>query len=821
MLKNYIKISLRNIKKYKGFSFVNIAGLAISMAVTMLILSYLHFELSYDRYHENASRIYRVTRRYDRPTGYRPHFARCPEGWVNNLPREFPEIETLIRFQYQPQVDLRINDEKFRTYRWFTTDSDVFDVFSFPLIQGNSQTALAEPNSVVLTEAMAFKYFDSRDVIGKEIIIYGYQPGTFQVYKITGVMKNLPPNSHFQIDFLASYPNEEARQGWAWIYILLKPGIDPSFLEEKLPSFIEKYDDPDAAQYSFLHLQPLTDIHLKSHLDREIEPNGDSRYITIFSVVAVLIMIIACFNFMNLSTSRSMRRGQEIGVRKVLGASRNQLIKYFLTESMLLAFIAFILAVLAVVLLFPVFNAMLDNKMEFGLIFHWPFLLGLIGLFPGAGLFAGSYPAFILSGFKPINILTSSSYSTQSGRRLKTNIRKVLVMLQFIMSIALIVCTLISSHQFRFLSNAKLGMNKDQILAIRNISLTTRSKYPVLKNELTAYPGIIGVSACMDVPSRDILDAGFCRVEGLPDNSSTPALAVQSVDANYIEFMEIELAAGHNFNTSKPFELPDMDRQNDRLSYLQSYILEKERTYLINESALKVFGWKSPEEVIGKRIDWRNAAFQTRYGEIIGVVKDYHYASLQLKIRPLLIMNEPMFLSVILVKIHPKDIASTLSYMENVWNRLFPNLPMPYEFVDDLFADLYRAEKRQGQVLSWFSAAAIFIAYLGLFGLASFTAEQRTKEIGVRKVMGATVPNILSMLLKEFTRSILLAAVLACPLAYWTMNRWLQNYAYRIEIEWWPFVIASGLAFVITILTVGYQSIKAATANPVESLRYE
>ncbi|MFX0117542.1 MAG: ABC transporter permease, partial [Candidatus Hodarchaeota archaeon] len=274
-------------------------------------------------------------------------------------------------------------------------------------------------------------------------------------------------------------------------------------------------------------------------------------------------------------------------------------------------------------------------------------------------------------------------------------------------------------------------------------------------------------------------------------------------------------------NASKPFELPDMDHQNDRQSYLRSYILEKERTYLINESALKVFGWKSPEEAIGKRIDWRNAAFQTRYGEIIGVVKDYHYASLQLKIRPLLLMNEPLFLSVILVKIQTQDIASILSYMQNVWDRLFPNLPMPYEFVDDLFAGLYRTEQRQNQLLLWFSAAAIFIAYLGLFGLASFTAEQRNKEISVRKVMGASVPNILSMLLKEFTRWILLAAVFACPIAYWAMNRWLQNYVYRIEIEWWPFVIATGLAFLIAILTVSYQSIKAATANPVESLRYE
>ncbi len=821
MMKNYIKISLRNIKKYKGYSFINITGLAVGMTVTMFILLYLRFELSYDRYHENADRIYRVTRRYNTPTGYRPHFARCPEAWVNNLPDEFPEIETLIRFQYQPQVDLRIKDEKFRTCRWFTTDSDVFSVFSFPLIHGNSATALAEPNSVVLTDAMAFKYFGSTDVVGKEIVLYGHQPGTFQTYKITGVMKNLPPNSHFQIDFLASYQSEEARQGWAWIYILLKPETNPSLLEEKCPSFIEKYADPDAARYSFLHLQPLIDIHLKSHLDREIEPNGDSRYITIFSVVAVLIMLIACFNFMNLSTARSMQRSREIGVRKVLGASRSQLIKYFLNESMLFSFVAFILAVLAVILLFPVFNAMLDNKTEIGLVFHWPFVLGLLGLCLGAGLFAGSYPAFVLSAFQPMNILTGSSHSTQSGRRFKANIRKALVVLQFTMSIALIVCTLISSHQFRFLSNTKLGMNKDQLLAIRNISQATRSKYTVLKNELTAYPGIVGVSACMDVPSRDILDAGFCRVEGLPEDSSSPALAVQSVDANYIDFMEIELVAGRNFNVSKTFELPDTDHQNDRQSYLRSYILEKERTYLINESALKVFGWKSPEEAIGKRIDWRNAAFQTRYGEIIGVVKDYHYASLQLKIRPLLIMNEPLFLSVILVKIKTQDIASILSYMQNVWNRLFPNLPMPYEFVDDLFAGLYRSEQRQGQLLLWFSAAAIFIAYLGLFGLASFTAEQRNKEISVRKVMGASVPNILSMLLKEFTRWILLAAIFACPIAYWAMNRWLQNYAYRIEIEWWPFVIATGLAFVIAILTVSYQSIKAATANPVESLRYE
>ena len=821
MFRNYIKIILRNMKKHKGYSFINITGLAVGMAVSLLIILYLRFELSYDTYHENADRIYRVTRRFDTPTGYTPHFARVPEAWVNNLPDEFPEIETLVRFQLVWQVDLKIGEEKVRTYRWFTTDPDVFDVFSFPLIHGNPATVLEEPFSVVLTEAMAETYFGKTDVLGKDILLAGNRPSDLIPYKITGVMKNLPPNSHFQIDFLASYQNPQARQGWAWVYILLKSGTDPSFLEEKFPSFIEKYSVADNVQYSYLHLQPLTDIHLRSHLDREIEPNGDIRYIHIFSIVAFLIMLIACFNFMNLSTARSMRRAREIGIRKVLGANRGQLVRYFLNESMVFSFIAFVVAILSVVLLFPIFNAMLDNRMEFDSVCHWSLFIGFLGLCLGTGLFAGSYPSFVLSAFHPLNTLSGSGPTDKSGRRFRSGVRRLLVVLQFTMSIALIVCTLISSRQFSFLSNTKLGMNKDQILAIRNTPLAVRSKYPVLKNELTEHSGILGVSASMDVPSRDILDAGSCRFEGLPDDASAPVLAVQSVDANYIDFMEIELAAGRNFDTSKPFELPGESNQEDRQAFIQSYILAKERTYLINESAVKVFGWKNPQEAIGKRIDWRNLAFRTEYGEIIGVVKDYHYASLRLKIRPLVIMNEPLFLGNILVKIHPHDMGSTLSYMEDVWNRLFPNYPIQYEFLDDLFASLYRTEQRQNHILSLFSILTIFIAYLGLFGLASFTAEQRTKEIGIRKVLGASMSNILYMFSREFTKWVIFAAFFACPLAYWAMNRWLQGYAYRIKITWWPFAIAAGFAFFIAILTVSTQSIKAAIANPVESLRYE
>ena len=817
MFGNYIKVTFRNMKRHKGYSFINIVGLAVGMAVCMLILFYIRFELSYDTYHENADNIYRVTRRFDTPTGYRPHFARCPEGWVNNLPDDFPEIETLIRFQWEPEVNLRIGDEKLQAERWFTTDANVFDVFSFPLIQGDPAYALARPNSVVLTEAMALKYFGTTDVVGKQIIRIRGGPGQAQAYEITGIMRNPPSNSHFQIDYLASYPNAEARQGWAWVYILVKPGTNPALVEEKFPAFIEKYSEADNAQYSFFHLQPLKDIHLKSHLDREIEPNGDIRYVTIFSAVAVLIMLIACFNFMNLSTARSMKRAREVGIRKVLGAHRRRLVHYFLSESVVFACIAFVIAVVSVLLVFPTFNAMLDNRMELGAVWHWSLLPVFSGICLGTGLFAGSYPSFVLSSFHPAGVLSGGGAVIRSGRRPKADMRRVLVVLQFTMSIALIICMMISDSQFSFLSNARLGMNKDQMLAIRNISREVRAKYPVLKNRLAAHPGIAGVSASMDVPSRDILDAGFCRVEGLPEEDDPPALAVQSVDVNFFDFMEIELTAGRSFDVSSPFELPE----GRSLSEIQAAISAKPRTYLINESAMKVFGWTDPEEAIGKRIDWRNLMFHTRYGEIIGVVKDYHYASLRLKIRPLVIMYEPLFLGNILVKVHPRDIASTLSTMEDVWDELFPDYPFQIDFLDDLFAGLYRAEQRQGRILAWFSTLAVFIAYLGLFGLTSFMAEQRTKEIGIRKVLGATVPGIFSLFTKDIMRWILFAFLFSCPLAYWAMQRWLQNYAYRIQIRWWPFVLAGGIAFAIAVLTVSYKSIRAAMADPVESLRYE
>ncbi len=821
MIKNNLKISLRHILRQKGYSFINIAGLSVGMAVSMLILLFIRFELSYDGFHENASSIYRVTRRFDTPTGYKPHFARVPDTWINNLPNEFPEINKLIRLQYEPQVDLRIGEKKLRTYKWFSTDAEVFEVFTFPLIQGIKESALAQPYSVVVTEEIALKYFGTTNVLGREIEFLGPQPGASRLYTITGILEKLPLNSHFQVEFLASYPNERYRQGWAWVYLLLTPGTNPEQLESKFPSFIERQTDAENAQTSFLHLQALRDIHLRSHLDRELQPNGDIRYIYIFGVVAVLVLLIACFNFMNLSTARSMQRTREIGIRKVLGAFRSGLAKYFLHESMLYAALAFMCALILVLVFFPLYNVLMDNRLTINLFFDGRLIVSFLIICLGTGLFAGSYPAFVLSSMRPLHILSGGNRSTNYFRGLRPGMRKVLVVLQFTLSILLIVCTLISTAQFSFLSNSKLGMKKDQIIAIRNISPLVKGRYPSLRAELQRYPNIIGVSASMEVPSRDILDAGFCRVEGLPAENDPPALAMMAIDVNYINFMEIELLTGEGFAATEPFTLPGEYRGPDQQAYVQNFILNKDRSYIINESVLDVYGWRTPQEAIGKRIDWRNAAFQTSYGEIVGVVKDFHYTTLRSQIRPLLMMYEPLFLGCILIKIDTQDVPGALADVEEVWNRLFPDLAIQYDFVDELFADLYRTEQRQGKLLGLFAALAIFIAFLGLFGLASFTAEQRTKEIGIRKVVGATVSRIVLIFTREFTKWIIFAALLSAPPAYWIMQKWLQTYAYHISMPWWPYLSALAIVFLVAVLTVGYQSMKAARANPVDALKYE
>jgi len=817
MIKNYLKMVLRNMVNQKVFSLINILGLALGMAVCMLSIIFIRYELSYDTYHENSDNIFRVTRKFDTPNGYNPHFARCPDVWVNSLPDEFPEIKTLIRFQWTPSVNLKIGESKVRSTKWYFTDADVFDVFSFHMIEGNPSTALTEARSVVLTKELALQYFGNRNPIGEQIDLINEGSGEHVPYKITGVIDNLPINSHFQIDFLVSYPNDEAREGWAWIYILLKQGTNPSELEKKFPGFVKKYGGEEVAQYGSLHLQALTDIHLYSHLDREIETNGDIQYIYIFSIVAFIVILIAGFNFMNLSTARSMKRAKEVGVRKVLGAFRKQLVTYFLCESVFFSVLAFVVAIGLVILVFPFFTSLLGNSILKGDAFFLPLILGFFLLALGTGLFSGIYPAFVLSSFNPLTAFTNGNNLTGAKKQLNFTMRRILVVLQFTMSVVLITFTLFCLHQFSFISSKKLGFNKSQVLAVQNVTRIDVLKYPVFKNLLENYSGVSGVTACMDVPSRDILDQGFSVVEGVHSGDESTILALQSIDDNFIDVMGINLLAGKNF--TKGLKSEEYEKIMD-LSEMQRFTSEKEYTYVINESAVRKLGWTTPDEALGKKLQWTNAAFSIT-GRIIGVVEDFNYASLHLEIRPLVLVNEPVWFGNILVKISGDDLPETISHIGNVWDEVYPDSPMQYNFLDDLFASLYRSEERLGQLLTIFSVLAIFIAYLGLFGLVLFTTEQRTKEIGIRKAMGASILRVVVLLGKDFTKWILLANFIAIPIGYFIVSNWLEQYAYRIGINFNIFLLACGLSLIIAFVTVSYQTIKAAIANPVESLKYE
>lgn len=817
MVYNYLKIVLRNMINQKVFSLIIILGLALGMAVCMLSIMFIRFELSYDTYHENADNIYRVTRKYNSPNGYNPHFARCPEAWINSLPDEFPEIKTLIRFQWTPSVNLKIGENKFRTEKWYYTDADVFNVFSFHMIEGNPSTALKEARSVVLTKEKAMQYFGTTTPLGKEIELINEDTGEHISYKITGVMDNLPVNSHFHIDFLVSYANAEARQGWAWIYILLKEGTNPTELQKKLPGFVKKYGGEEDAQYSSLQLQALTDIHLYSHLDREIEPNGDIQYVYIFSVVALLVMLIAGFNFMNLSTARSIKRAKEVGVRKVLGAFRKQLVGYFLCESMFFSILAFVVAIGITIISFPFFTSLLGNSIAIGNAFYLPVFAGFFLLALATGFFSGIYPAFVLSSFNPLTALTKGINLTGTKKQLNFTMRRILVVLQFTMSVILIIFTLACLYQFSFISNKKLGFNKDQVLAVRNVPRLDILKYPVLKNILANYSAVEGVTACMDVPSRDILDQGFSVVEGVHSGDESTILALQSIDDNFIDVMGINLLAGKNF--TKGSNNGEYQKVMD-LSEMQTFISNKEYTYIINESAVRKLGWTSPEQALGKKLQWTNAAF-TITGRIVGVVEDFNYASLHLEVRPLVLVNEPVWFGNILVKVSGDDLPTTIKQIGNTWDEVYPDSPMQYDFLDDLFASLYRSEENLGQLLTVFSVLAIFIAYLGLFGLVLYTTEQRTKEIGIRKTLGASVLNVVVLLGKDFTKWILLANLIAIPVGYFIVSKWLEQYAYRIGINWFIFLMACGLSLIVAFLTVSYQTIKAAIANPVESLKYE
>ncbi len=800
MLGNYLKIAFRSLKKHKGYSFINISGLAIGMAVCVLIMLWVLNELSYERFHEQADRICRVT--MDIEVGSTLHTPVTLTAAGPALARDFPEVLHACRILPPNRVAVRYEDKIFQEARVGFAENSVFDIFTFPFVSGDPKTALEAPYSVVITESMAKKYFGEHDPLGK-VLRFNNEDD----FSVTGVVQDIPTNSHFRFNMLRSFQTfikegDASDDQWFdvrfFTYLLLDENARIKSLEQKLPAFIDKYlgEAMKASGGSIkLFLQPLKRIHLYSDFERDMSANSDIMYVYLFSGIALFVLLIASINFINLSTARSATRAQEVGMRKTLGAVRSRLIGQFLGESLVYSLCSMVLALCLLKLSLPLFNSLIGRDLSLNFMQTPMLIVTILGMAVLVGVFAGSYPAFFLSSFQPVRVLKGLLKVGASNSRF----RRILVVFQFAISIALIVGTLIVYRQIVFMKTKELGFNKEHVVAIPRMSDAMRKSYRSFRAELLKIPGVIDVGASDRVPSRGNLVSSFLP-EGFPDDQMQ-TLDYMNVDTHYIPTMGIEIIEGRNFS--------------------EDLATDQEESVLINETTAKKLGWEDP---VGKRFVFRPPPGQegeTTYTTVIGVVRDFHLQSLRQKIDPLVIFYDYDELYTFSIRIAPDNIMHTMDLLKKKWGELDPNRPFHYYFLDDSFDSQYRREERLKNITFYFSFLAIFIGCLGLFGMASFTAEQRTKEIGIRKVLGASVSGIVCLLAKEFLILVAVANLIAWPVAYWAMSRWLQGFAYRVGIDWLLFVLSAAIALAIALITVSYQAIRAALSNPVDALRYE
>ncbi len=799
MLKNYLKIALRNLKRQKGYTFINVAGLAVGLACCLLIVLYVQDERSYDRHHENADRIFRLTIEYTGDDG--THWAPIGPPVGQAFKAQMPEVEQIARiFPFGSRAVLQVEDQQFEESGGVYADSTVFEVFTLPLARGNPATALAAPGSIVLSERIARKYFGDDDPMGHAVTVTGWRDMT-----VTGIMKDVPPTTHLPFDFMVSMQTfydqagdwvEQART-WAgfYTYVLLREAHQTETITQKAPAFVNtffegRFEQPADEVMRFV-LQPLPEIHLHSKLEKEYRANSDVLYVYVFSAIALFVLLIACINFVNLATARAATRMREVGVRKTLGAQRLQLARQFLGEAALMAAMALVLAGVLIVLWLPVFNHLTGKALTLADLQDPGLLLGLTGMALLTGLISGAYPAFVISGFRPTQALRGAGASKASQPAL---LRKGLVVFQFAISIFLLIGTAVVLNQLTFFRTKQLGFDKERVVHVRlggELNDAIENNLETVKQELLRHPAILTVSMAADVPGERYSLENM-TVDGHRDDEETMMRIAWGVDHDYIETLGIELAAGRDFSREAPADT---------------------NAWIVNEAAARRLGL---DDAVGRVMRWGNYA-----GPIVGVAKDFHFASLHHEIEPLVIPLRPGVGGMLLARVQGEQMPGALAALEATLNDLVPGQLFRYSFVADDFDLLYRNEDKLRDVFGYFAAIAIFIACLGLFGLAAFTAEQRRKEIGVRKVMGATVPQIVLLLSKEFTVLVGIAFVVAAPAAYFAMQRWLEDFAYRVEISWPIFLIAGLAALGIAWLTVSYQSIKASVANPVESLRYE
>lgn len=807
MFTNYFKVALRNLVRYKIYSFINVLGLTIGIASCVLILLYVKYELSYDKHHEKSDQIYRLTREWFNSDGSSSlHLGHVAPPIAPLIKNDFPNVLQAVRLRDVGSTLMEYNGKFFQESQFLFADPEVFEVFTFTFLQGDPKTALSEPNNIIIASRTAKKYFDEEDPFNKTLVTQTPNGNNIDL-KITGVIEEIPDNSHYHFDMLGSMKALELMMGErefrSWgsnnyaTYLLFPKGYDVNEFKNAIPEFIGKHhpNGERAIGRTTLHLQKLTDIHLHSHLDSEMEANGNIIYVYIFAAIAFFLLLIACINFMNLATARAASRAREVGLRKVVGAEKRQLIKQFIGESIILAFIALFLAILVVFLTLPEFNKFVNKDLDFNLFNNLGLIFSLIIIALFTGLVSGSYPAFYLSRFQPSRVLQSNQ-QTSSG---KSVLRKTLVVFQFATSIILIIGMGVVSDQLQYCQDKNLGIDKENILILPASSMMIQ-RYSSFQNQLVQHPNIISVSASKRVPSGRLLDSSGARL--LKEDGTEPLdfrIANVRVSMDFIDTYRIELAAGRNFSTVFPTDSME--------------------AFILNETAVTKIGWKSADEAVGQPF-----GYDRRRGRIIGVVKDFHYESLHEPVTPIVLMISPGSFNSISVRYKPQnaeDITSVLNFLQNKWQEYRPNYPFTYSFLDENYNQLYLGEKKLSQIFGVFSVIAIFIACLGLFGLASYSAEQKTKEIGIRKVMGANVRNIVFLLSKEFAVLVIIATLVSWPVAYLIMTRWLENFAYRVNLQLLTFFIAALTAFLIAFITVSYQAIKAAIANPIKSLRYE
>ncbi|MFB0566818.1 MAG: ABC transporter permease [Candidatus Aminicenantaceae bacterium] len=796
MFKNYIKIALRNIKRHKGYSLINIIGLVIGITCCLYIFLYVQHEFSYDRYHNDADRIYRIACTW-KGEAFEESIPLISFPVADVVKERYNEIESIGRLGKKHRVLVRYGDKAFYENGLIAAEPEIFDIFHIPLLKGGPVLELARSNTIILTEQMAEKYIDSEDLLGKSIQINNTD------FEIIGIAQNAPVNSHLHYDFIASlkkFYTEDEERSWTisrvYTYVKLMPGADVDAFGSKIRNISDSFLGKNFPFQRSHYLQRVTGIHLNSRLQHELKPPGNKSYILIFSAVGLLTLLIACLNFINLATAKSIHRSREVGMRKVIGAQRSQIIRQFLLESSIIALGAVVLSVGLTYLSMPYFKKAFGMEILFVGVFQPMMFLMLLACTLLIGVGVGCYPAFFLSRFNPVSILQG----TKGGGRNRSLMRQILVILQFAISVGLIICTLVMYSQIDYMKNASLGFEKEEKLIISAIGAGLKEKKSVVKSEFLLSSLVRGVTVSSSVPGGKIENWGVHKLE------LTEEYAVEMkhlvVDEDFLPEYGIELIAGRNF---------------------QGYHGATDaQACILNEAAVKHFGWALPEEALGQKLV---VGPEDNVDSIIGVTRDFHFQGLQTVIGPMVfefaVPSQWSPLEMITLNVNTIDLREILSFAKGTWNKLFPGQPFEYFFLDEDFNRLYMTEETRSRIFGLFALLGLSVACMGLLGLVSFAAEQKTKEIGIRKVLGASVSGIVLMLSREFTKCVVIANTIAWPIAYFVLTQWLQNFAYRTPIGLWIFILSSLLALFLALATVSFHAIKVATLNPVDSLRYE